>query len=146
MMKRIVTFLLIFGFLYPAVIFADGGVKKPNVAGQFYSANAGELSGDIEQYLKQASQEALAKTAAVLISPHARYVYSGPVAAYGCKAISAQPFKTVIIVGLSHFHRFEGFAFWPDGRFETPLGAIDIDRDLAQKLMQAGGTIKSIPQ
>ena len=146
MMKRIFTFLLISGFLYPAAIFAGGEIKKPNVAGQFYSANAGELSGDIEQYLKQASQEALAKKAAVLISPHAGYVYSGPVAAYGCKAISAQPFKTVIIVGLSHYHRFEGFAIWPDGRFETPLGAVDIDRDLAQKLMQAGGTIKSIPQ
>ena len=145
-MKKVFIVLFILEIIFPTIIFAEAKVKKPNVAGQFYNASRDELSKEVERYLTKTPQAALDKKTAVLISPHAGYVYSAPVASYGYKAISGRSFKTVVIIGLSHYHRFEGFAIWPDGQFETPLGSINVDYDLAQKLMQASDKVKSIPE
>ena len=124
----------------------DAMIKKSNVAGQFYSANPEILSKEVEDFLAKDLQAAADKKAAVLILPHAGYVYSGPVAAYGYKAVSAQSYKTIIIIGLSHHHRFEGFAIWPEGRFETPLGSVEVDADFSKQIMQAAPEVKSISE
>ena len=83
---RKVSLLLLLGLF---VTFCQGQakqeriVRQPAVAGSFYPDNASELSKAIDNYLQQAGKSRLPGRIIGLISPHAGYYYSGPVAAYG---------------------------------------------------------------
>jgi AmmeMemoRadiSam system protein B len=68
------------------------------------------------------------------MAPHAGMMFSGPVGAYAYKAAARGTFDVAVLVGPSHFHAFEGVALWPDGAFETPLGAAPIDEGGARAL------------
>jgi len=110
-------------------------IKKPNVAGQFYDANPARLTAEIDQMMKAAPIAPTEKAVEVLISPHAGYVYSGPVAAYAYKAVSRRPVKTVVLLAPSHYFGFDGISVWQSGSFETPLGAISVDETFAKALL-----------
>jgi AmmeMemoRadiSam system protein B/AmmeMemoRadiSam system protein A len=69
-----------------------------------------------------------------LISPHAGYIYSGSTAAYGYKLLGGLDYSTVVIVGPSHRVRFEGCSVYDKGRWQTPLGYVEIDTELAAEL------------
>jgi AmmeMemoRadiSam system protein B len=69
-----------------------------------------------------------------LISPHAGLKYSGPVAAAGYRLLEQCRFDTAIVVGPSHFVHFEGVSVFARGAFETPLGRVRIDEELAEAI------------
>jgi AmmeMemoRadiSam system protein B/AmmeMemoRadiSam system protein A len=100
-------------------------VKKPAVAGQFYPADASQLSQMVDQYLSNALQMNLPRIRG-LVSPHAGYVYSGPVAAYGYRQLEGRQYKTVIIAGPSHYVAFRGFSIPNATLYETPLGNLTL--------------------
>ena len=110
-------------------------VKFPNVAGAFYPDNPRELSQMIELFLKEANPQPLKTNIFALISPHAGYGYSGAIAAYGYKLIQGKPYKTVVVIGPSHYYGFSGVSVFPEGKFSTPLGEIEIDKEVTQKLL-----------
>lgn len=112
-------------------------LRPPAVAGQFYPEEKKELEKMIDDYLSKAKPPEIEGEIFGLILPHAGYIFSGPVAAYGFKAISNQNFETVIIIGDSHYERFEGVSLWPAGFWQTPLGKVEVDKDLAQKILSA---------
>jgi len=109
--------------------------KSPNVAGAFYPDNPRELSQMIELFLKEANPQPLKTNIFALISPHAGYGYSGAIAAYGYKLIQGKPYKTVVVIGPSHYYGFSGVSVFPEGKFSTPLGEIEIDKEVTQKLL-----------
>lgn len=111
-------------------------IKEPNVAGGFYSADPKELSDSIDYYEQSTGPVPTDRKVLIAISPHAGYPYSGPVAAYAYKAISRNHYKTIVVIGPSHFHAFEGISIWPKGAFKTPLGVIPVDEDFAQALLK----------
>ena len=77
--------------------------KKSNVCGSFYPAHPKQLQGTIKTYLNRISEIDLQdRKIQGLISPHAGYLYSGAVAAYGYKALSSQKVKTIILLAPSH--------------------------------------------
>jgi AmmeMemoRadiSam system protein B len=76
-----------------------------------------------------------------LISPHAGLVYSGPVAAHGYAWLRGCRDLAVVIVGPSHFQRFEGAAVFASGSWETPLGRIPVDEEIARALIDADASI-----
>ncbi len=140
------AFLLIFIFLLmPHSTFGQDNIKTPNVSGQFYEADAGKLSGEIDRMLSLAKIVKNDKNIEVVIAPHAGYIYSGPVAAYSFKAVSQKKYSTIIVIGVSHFVDFEGISIWPEGAFETPLGQIPVDADFSKNLMNASDRIKAYP-
>jgi AmmeMemoRadiSam system protein B len=113
-----------------------GLVREAAVAGTFYPDDPKILAGEIQGYLKNAKVEEIEGEVVGLISPHAGYVYSGQVAAYGMKAIiSRGHYDTVIVIGPSHRAYFEGAAIMDRGSYRTPLGAVDIDEELARAIM-----------
>lgn len=112
-------------------------VKKPVVAGAFYPASPIVLAGQVDKYLREANPQQIEAEIVALISPHAGYVYSGPVAAYGYKTISNKKYDTVIIIGQSHHVAFDGVSILDKGFYETPLGKVEIDSELAMKLMKS---------
>jgi len=111
-------------------------VCKPVVAGTFYPADSEELFNLISKYLSQADVK-LPQFEDVLgvISPHAGYIYSGACAAYSFKAISQKDFKLAVIIAPSHQY---GDFYYSVGDYDacaTPLGEVEVDRDLASKLL-----------
>jgi len=142
--------LLVIGLLVtscqlPFVSYAED-VKQPNVAGAFYPDNPVVLSEMIDKFLRDANPQPMEESIFALISPHAGYDFSGPVAAYGYKLIKNRNYKTVIIIGPSHYFGFPGVSVYPRGSFRTPLGDIPIDSEFASKLIEVSPDIKFIPQ
>ncbi len=132
---KISILLVVFLAMAPSISQSDNKIKKPNVSGQFYSADPKKLSNDVEQFLSQASVSPSDDHIEMMIAPHAGYAYSGSVAAYSFKAVSKKKYKTIVILAPSHFYNFDGISIWPEGSFETPLGAADVDNQFAQKLI-----------
>jgi hypothetical protein len=71
----------------------------------------------------------------MLIAPHAGYVYSGPVAApaYGLLADIGGPHSRVVLLGPSHFERFDGLASSGARALATPLGRVEVDPELTEQ-------------
>jgi len=120
--------------LRSCVIFASD-VKQPNVAGTFYPQDPRELSRMIDGFLEDVNAEPVNADIAALISPHAGYVFSGQVAAFGYKLIKNKNYKTVVVIGPSHYYEFSGVSVYPKGVFKTPLGDLEIDREFAKELL-----------
>ena len=73
------------------------------------------------------------------IAPHAGYVFSGPIAAYLYKAISDIEIDTFIILGPNHTGIGPNISvYYPEGVWQTPLGDINVDGDIAQFLNENG--------
>lgn len=129
-----------------SAVFCEELIKTPNVSGKFYSANPDALSKDIDAFLDSAQVEASRQRIAVLMVPHAGYFYSGAVAAYGYKTASPGQYKTIVLMGPSHFYSINGVSIWKEGAFQTPLGPIEVDSDFADKLLSANERFRFEPK
>src|SRR5690606_11916958 len=69
-----------------------------------------------------------------IVSPHAGYVYSGAVAANGCYEASSMDFKDVVMVGPNHYGIGSWVAAMKEGEWETPLGEVLINSELANEI------------
>lgn len=119
------------------------GVREPSVSGMFYPDEPAVLRKDIRNYLKAAEIGTPPSDIQALISPHAGYMYSGPVAAHGYKAVSGQKYDTVVILAPSHRAYFQGIAIWDEGIFKTPLGSITVDAASAGALLAKYGAFRA---
>lgn len=111
-------------------------VRQPVKAGQFYPADPRELENQIDYFLEKTEPLQTEGEILALILPHAGYQFSGQVAAYGFKKLIDQDIDTVILIGNSHQEQFEGISVFKQGAFKTPLGEIEIDSELAQKIIE----------
>jgi len=69
-----------------------------------------------------------------IVSPHAGYVYSGAVAANGFYEASSMDFKDVVMVGPNHYGIGSWVAAMKEGEWETPLGEVLINSELANEI------------
>ncbi len=104
------------------------------------------MSLNIDAYFRDADTEIFNGHIFALISPHAGYEFSGRVAAFGYKQIKNKPYKTVIIIGPSHHYGFQGASVYPSGKFRTPLGDVEIDAELAGKILNSDPYIRFVPE
>lgn len=111
-------------------------IRSAVVAGHFYPENEKELTEIIEKFLKETKVPKIEGKILSLILPHAGYIFSGFVAAHGYKAIKKQKFNSVILIGDSHCERFDGVSIWEKGEWETPLGKVAIDENLAKEILK----------
>jgi len=95
------------------------------VAGMFYPGEAEELRRTVRKHLDAAKPEELGDVRA-LVAPHAGYPYSGPVAAFGFKAIEGRHYDTVIIMAPSHRYPLRGASIPNVEGYETPLGTVPL--------------------
>jgi AmmeMemoRadiSam system protein B len=116
-------------------------VRKPAVAGYFYESEREKLL----QQLEWAVKHGLGPKALQLpklgtdtlggVAPHAGYMYSGPVAAWIYSALAGFGKPDVfIVVGPNHYGIGAPVAVMKSGVWETPLGRIEIDSDLAERI------------
>ncbi|MEO0292776.1 MAG: AmmeMemoRadiSam system protein B [candidate division WOR-3 bacterium] len=120
-------------------------VRKPVFAGSFYPRDSSLLSGTIDQYLNQAEVK-VEEEIFGLVSPHAGYDYSGLVAAFGYKALKGKNKKLVILLGPSHRYYVKGFSVYGGGKWETPLGVVEIDNDFASRIVSQSKLIINEPE
>lgn len=107
--------------------------RKAAVAGAFYPGSAGELRRQLGALIDPAADKVAAKA---VVSPHAGYVYSGPVA--GAVFSSVEIPDRVVIMAPSHRPIRSIFALMNEGFWETPLGTVPVDADLAAAVLKAG--------
>lgn len=116
-------------------------IRKSAVAGQFYPSDASDLRFKINKYLGEASKNELNGEIKAIIAPHAGYDFSALVAAYGFKLLDGRKVNTVIIIGNSHSTYFDGIAVDESDAWETPLGIVEVNIELAEKLVNADNSI-----
>jgi AmmeMemoRadiSam system protein B len=75
-----------------------------------------------------------------IVTPHAGYVYSGPIAAtaYAVAAVPGRRPARVVILGPSHFEPLRGLAVPSHLAWRTPLGDVTIDAAARRTLVDAG--------
>jgi len=91
----------------------------------WYPSSPERLRGDVEGYIAGGGGAA---PALGLISPHAGYFYSGPVAGKGYAAVEVTP--TVIVLAPPHRRAGAAVSVWSGGPWRTPLGEVGIDKEL----------------
>ncbi len=105
-------------------------IREPVVAGQFYPASPSQL----EEMIRGMVDEKAEKEEVIgLVSPHAGYIYSGPVAG---ATISRIKFKdTFVIMGPNHTGMGKPLSIMTEGAWKTPLGDVEIDAELAKQIL-----------
>lgn len=122
-------------------------VREPVVNGQFYEGNPERLKRDIKKYLDSAPEIKIEGDLIGFVEPHAGYIYSAPVAAYGYKQLIGKKYQTVIVMAPSHRYPFSGVSVMKEGIYRTPLGDVPVDSDLAEKICKyKPEEIRYVPQ
>jgi len=116
-------------------------IRKPAVAGSFYPADPGKLASLIAKLYAETDRPAIAGKPQVLIVPHAGYIYSGKIAAKAYKLLDGQEFETVVIISPSHHVFFRGSSVYEGAGYSTPLGTVEIDQELSEKLSEIGPSL-----
>ncbi len=109
-------------------------VRQPAVAGRFYPANAQHLRAEVETYTTtRAPAPAESRIRALgCVVPHAGYMYSGHVAGAVYRHLELP--RRYVILCPNHTGVGEPLAVMSEGSWQTPLGNVAIDGELATDL------------
>ncbi len=107
-------------------------MRNPAVAGQFYSGSRESLAKEAAGLTK--SSPKMKEDAIGVISPHAGYVYSGPVA--GLTLGSIKPKPIYVIMGPNHTGLGSPFSLSTSDSWSTPLGNVTINKRLSEKILE----------
>jgi len=121
----------------------DTMVRKPAVAGQFYTANPDALKREIVGYLDAAKPPAVTGDIVAIVAPHAGYMYSGAVAAYGYRLVRGMRYDDVVVISPSHVEYFGFASVFPGTAYETPLGDVAVDTELAKTIASKNPLVRA---
>jgi len=110
--------------------------RKAYAAGKFYAGSRSALESDLQQLFEKAKDREYDDVQAILV-PHAGYPYSGIVAASGYSQLDPEKeYEYVFVIASSHTAHYRGASIYSKGNYETPLGEVEVDRMLAEKLIK----------
>ncbi|MEE9379608.1 MAG: AmmeMemoRadiSam system protein B, partial [Candidatus Lokiarchaeia archaeon] len=125
-------------------------IRKASHAGSWYPGKKEALIKDLESSFKDSKfgpgklPESLnmeKRTIIGAISPHAGYSFSGICAAFTYLNLFKEKIPdTVIVLGTDHVG-YGGVALLGDGAWETPLGSLEIDIELSQKIIETSDIV-----
>src|SRR3990172_12251988 len=112
-------------------------IRNPIANGRFYPGESGPLRAMIKGMV---DEKAIREDVIGLVSPHAGYIYSGPVAG---AIISRVNFTdTFIIIGPNHTGQGKPLSIMTEGTWKTPLGDVEIDTKLGRKILATSRYLK----
>ena len=120
-------------------------IRKTAIAGSWYPSAPEVLRKEIRAYFDSVSLEPVKGKIIGLVAPHAGYMYSGNVAAYAYRTARGQTYDTVIVIGPAHRASFRGVSVFDKGGYETPLGVVPVDVELARSITSTSAVVSSIP-
>lgn len=121
-------------------------LRMPAVSGQFYPADPTELRTLLSGYFSDLPAQVHKPVRAVIV-PHAGFVFSGEVAAAGFGMIEpGSDYKRVFILASSHRAHFKGASVYDRGNYQTPLGEVAVDLEIARKLTSGSGFFQYLPE
>jgi MEMO1 family protein len=109
---------------------ASTPLRHPAVAGRFYPGDPEDLRAEAQSYLSQSQDKPI--RAIGCIAPHAGYVYSGHVA--GAVFAHVEVPECCIVLCPNHTGMGVPLAILSKGAWETPLGDVPIESELADAL------------
>jgi hypothetical protein len=118
-----------------------GPIRTSPIAGTWYPGDPAAIAAELDAYLARVPHSPPPGRLVALISPHAGLRYSGPVAAHAYALLRERAGLTAVLVGPSHRIAFDGVAVAARGAFETPLGRVPIDEEIAARLVAYDGRI-----
>lgn len=121
-------------------------LREPAVAGSFYPANADQLKTQLATFFKINANNVICENAAAIIVPHAGYVFSGEVAASAYAKLNPEKqYSRIFVIGTSHHIVMNGASVYNGDGFKTPLGIVDVDLEVAGKLLENSKLFKVNP-
>lgn len=114
---------------------ATSSIRQPAVAGRFYPLDPDDLRTEARGFLEQANLAGPARLRALgCVAPHAGYMYSGHVAGalFGRMEIP----ERCIVLCPNHTGMGRALAIMSEGAWQTPLGVVPIDSEVACALKQ----------
>lgn len=119
-------------------------MRQPAVAGQFYEGAREGLLKQIEWCYRHPVGPGKVpevgkgpRRLVGLVSPHAGYMYSGPVAAHGFVEVAAEGSpESFVILGPNHHGLGSGVSLRSSGKWRTPLGEVTVDGSLAREILK----------
>ncbi len=125
-------------------------VRPPSQAGAFYAGTSQSLKKQIENCFLHPlgpgkipqNAEGRLKHVVGTISPHAGYMYSGPVAAHGYYrlGVDGKP-DLAVILGPNHTSYGSPLAIMNEGVWRTPLGDLEVEGSIADQIVQESGIV-----
>jgi len=106
----------------------------------FYPSNPAELARQIAEMYSKAEKRSVSGPVRAIIAPHAGYIYSGQVAADAYKQIEGEEYDAVVVAAPFHGF-FKGVSIYPGGGYQTPLGVVEIHRELSSLMSQKHPTV-----
>ncbi|HEX5410632.1 MAG TPA: AmmeMemoRadiSam system protein B [Terriglobia bacterium] len=120
-------------------------VRSPAVAGRFYPQQREALLRDVDGYLQpESGDQARSDSAAGCVVPHAGYIYSGHVAGAVYRLLPAR--SRYVILGPNHRARGAPLAVMSQGCWLTPLGAVEVDTELAGHIRERCPVLAEDPE
>jgi len=107
-------------------------------AGTFYPADAAEIERYFKAFEEMGSSD-VPQPPRALIVPHAGYVYSGFTAHLAFEQLRHAGAERAVVIGPSHRVAFRGMSVSLFDDYDTPLGALTIDKAYAERLVQTYG-------
>ena len=119
-------------------------IRRPAVAGQFYAGTDKALRSQIEWCFRHRlgpgevpkPVDKPLENLVGLVSPHAGYMYSGPVAAHAFARLAEEGRPDVVVmIGPNHTGFGRSVAVSASKAWRTPLGDVDVDVELAKEIV-----------
>jgi len=121
-------------------------VRNPSVAGYFYEGDREGLlkrlewcflhklgPGKLPKLVEEGPRKVLG-----IVSPHAGYIYSGPIAAHGYYYLASDGAPDlVVMIGPNHHGIGAPISVYPEGVWRTPLGEVEVDAEVAENVAEA---------
>ncbi len=137
-MRSVVLFIILLHILSPGCISQDKDLqnREPAAAGSYYAGDPKVLKNDLIQLFNQAQPGKTRGDVLAIIAPHAGYPYSGVVAASSYNQIDRdKKYENIFVIGSSHRVSYQGASIYNKGHYETPLGTVKVNLELANKLI-----------
>jgi AmmeMemoRadiSam system protein B len=113
-------------------------IRTPIVSGQFYPDTKAGVKQALDELLENENidEKTLPSKIVAGLVPHAGWVCSGAVAGKVFRAIRSRgPVDTIVLFGAVHRYGLSRPAMFGSGQWETPLGQVEIDQGLAERIL-----------
>ena len=117
-------------------------IRQPAVADAFYPGDPVRLQKMIDGFFDKTQKLDIKGRIVGLVVPHAGYVYSGQIAAWGFRQVTGEKYDFIVVLAPSHHDPFFGATIYPGDAYKTPLGMVRIKKDIARKLVDSCKLIK----